>query len=99
MKMPRERKKGDSRNMGSLIGSTHGSLKKRDGIVFSDSENRLLFFCFSFSEKRTVFLKIKENFFTPYYKKQEKINEKGGVFFGREKECKGTERKEFQSKS
>lgn len=33
-------------------GSTHDALKKRDGIVFSGSENRLLFFCLSFFERK-----------------------------------------------
>lgn len=70
-------------------------MEKRSGNVFAIVEYRLLFFCLPFFGKGALILPFKENFFTPYYKENDRENKKGGVFFGREKIRKGDKRKGF----
>ena len=71
-------------------------MEKRSGNVFAIVEYRLLFFCLPFFGKGTLILPCKENFFTRYYKENDRENKKGGVFFGREKIREGDKRKGFR---
>lgn len=71
-------------------------MEKRSGNVFVIVEYRLLFFCLPFFGKGALILPFKENFFTPYYKENDRENKKGGVFFGREKIREGDKRKGFR---